>query len=203
MIRKLIILSLIIGLLIPSGVFAQSSNPQSGSIKVEGTIEGAAPQTAPTIAIPTDGQEIEDVPIDVSGLCTPGLLVRLFRNDIFTGSAICTDAGTWEITTDLAFGTNELVAYQYDDLDQQSPASNTVTVEYEPDDVDQDFKRPFITTDFAKLGSDPQTEFTWPFVLTGVEGPYALFIDWGDGSTELKSLAATGSFDLNHTYENA
>jgi hypothetical protein len=44
---------------------------------------------------------------------------------------------------------------------------------------------------------------TVPIRVTGGTAPYALWIDWGDGLTELKTVLNTESHDYQHTYKTA
>lgn len=110
--------------------YAAPSDPvQQSSVGLEGVVPSAPPTTAATIAIPSNGQSFTSLPIKVSGLCSGDLLVRLFKNGVFSGSTQCAN-GSYSITTDFFNGTNELVAIVYDSLDQAGPESNKVTVTY-------------------------------------------------------------------------
>lgn len=179
-------------------------NPQSGYIGVEGTIPSEPPKTAATIATPRSGQVFDDLPITVSGLCTTGLLVKLFSNNVFVGSAFC-ENGSYTMQSDLLSGRNDLVARIHDALDQAGPDSNIVTVTFNDDQFN-----PFagdiisLTSNYAQRGADPGKLLTWPVILQGGNGPYAISIDWGDGSPlGLMSTPFTGTLDLSHTYEKA
>src|SRR5262245_49990987 len=63
--------------------------PGSGSSGLQGTVKTPPPQNAPTITTPTNGQSFSKMPITVAGLCTSGLLVKVFSNNVFVGSAEC------------------------------------------------------------------------------------------------------------------
>ncbi len=195
---------------LPGFVSAQPSrptqNPGNDGIGMEGRIIQPPPTDAPTISLPSNGQVFEEIPITVTGLCTDGLLVRIFKNNVFGGSDIC-DGGSYSIQIDLFPGPNELVARQYDDLDQASPESNRVTVTYaievpfvpgSPDGVAQ---RITLTTNFARRGIDPGQELSWPFTISGGRGPYAVSIDWGDGKNELLTRDTAGTWDAKHIYD--
>lgn len=195
---------------LPGFAFAQPStptqNPGNDGIGMEGRIVQPAPTDAPTISLPANGQVFEDIPITVTGLCTDGLLVRIFKNNVFGGSDIC-DGGSYSIQIDLFPGPNELVARQYDDLDQASPESNKVNVTYAievplvPGSPDTVAQRITLTTNFARRGIDPGQELTWPFTISGGRGPYAVSIDWGDGKNELLTRDGAGTWDAKHVYE--
>jgi hypothetical protein len=174
---------------------------QSGSIGIEGTIISPAPTNPATIAIPTNGQEFTDLPITVSGLCVDGLLVKVFKNNIFSGSAECQN-GSYSVQIDLFIGVNELVARVYDSLDQAGPDSNLVTVTFS-DSRQGAGPRVSLSSNFAKRGANPGSTLTWPIILSGGIGPYAVSVDWGDGKEpDLISLAFPGPFDIEHVYDN-
>lgn len=186
-----------------SHVLAQVSpapqNPQSGSVGVQGTIPSPPPTQGATISLPRDGQSFTDLPVTVSGICPKGLLVKLFKNNIFTGSQQC-DSGSFSIQIDLFTGTNELVARVYDALDQSGPESNKVTVTF-VDNRQGASPRVTLTSDFAKRGANPGQKLTWPIILSGGTGPYAISVDWGDGKApDLKSVENPGTFEIDHVY---
>lgn len=181
-------------------------NPNDQGIGMTGRLIQPPPADAPTISLPANGTVFEAIPITVAGLCTDQLLIRVFRNGVFSGSAIC-DGGSYTLQIDLFPGANELIARQYDDLDQSSPESNKVNVTYpidipvvpgSPDEVTQ---RITLTSTFARRGTDPGTELVWPVTISGGRGPYAVNIDWGDGKEELLTQSAPGTFDMKHIYE--
>lgn len=181
---------------------AQSSDPeQSGSVGLTGQISAPPPTTGATITFPTNGQDLSgvDLPIEVTGICPDGLLVKLFKNNVFAGSTVC-NGGNYTIETDLFVGSNELVARVFDELDQPGPDSNIVTIQYNQDDVGAPV-RVTLTSNYAKRGADPGDTLTWPIILSGGSGPYAFSVDWGDGSDlELFSQPFAGTIDLEHVY---
>ena len=204
-VRKLLALAVLLSLILSgSKAAAQVSpapqNPQSGSIGVQGTISQPPPTQGATISIPRDGQAFTSLPIDVSGICPKGLLVKLFKNNVFAGSQQC-DNGSFSIKIDLFTGTNELIAKVYDSLDQAGPDSNKVTVSFN-DNKQGTGSRISLTTNYAKRGANPGETLTWPIILTGGTGPYAISVDWGDGKTpDLKSQQLPGTFNIEHKYD--
>jgi len=203
MTRKLtfgLLLVLFCSLFTAGTLHAQASNPQQqGSVGLEGVIPSAPPTVGASINIPSNGQTFSNIPIDVRGICPDGLLVKLFKNGVFTGSAQC-EGGSFKITTDLFSGANELVAKVYDALDQEGPESNKVTVNFNDVGFGSSRSRVTLTSNFAKRGANPGDTLTWPILLSGGIAPYALSVDWGDGKIELISRANAGSFDIKHVY---
>lgn len=203
--RIVALIAVLCVLMAAPGVSAIGSqqNPQSGAIGLEGTVPGAAPTQAATIAIPANGQVFTSLPITVSGLCKTGLLVKVFANNVFVGSAVCT-SGSYSLKADLFSGRNDLVARVYDALDQQGPDSNTVSVTFNDAQFAQFGSHVSITSNYARRGANPGAVLSWPFILSGGTGPYALSIDWGDGSAaDLQSVSFPGVITGNHTYEQA
>jgi hypothetical protein len=198
--KTLLLIGFLAILLIPSSlVFSQST--QEGSVGVEGRISAPPPSTGATITVPSNGQEFTNIPITVAGLCPNGVLVKLFKNNIFSGSADCVN-GSFSLLIDLFNGQNDLVARVFDDLDQAGPDSNTVSVTYN-DPIDSQISRVALTSNFAKRGANPGQTLTWPIIISGGQGPYAISVDWGDGKDlELYSREFPGVFDIKHIYDN-
>lgn len=186
------------------GNVAALDNPQSNSTGLTGSIGSAPPKTGPTITTPTNGQTFTQTPITVSGLCTSGLLIKVFSNNVFMGSVVCAN-GSYSIKIDLFSGQNDLVARQYDALDQASPDSNIVRITFN----DQQFASVssslmYLTSDYARRGANPGETLLWPIIIVGGTGPYAISVDWGDGKpTDLFTQEFSGSFNIKHIYDSA
>lgn len=184
-----------------SSVTAQSPNPQDGAIGVQGQISSPPPTQGATISVPTNGQGFSTLPVTVSGLCPNDLLVKVFKNNVFAGSVMCKN-GSYSVVIDLFNGQNELVARVFDALDQPGPDSNIVTVVF-TDTRQGTTSRVSLTSNFAKRGANPGQTLTWPIILSGGEGPYAVSVDWGDGKTpDLISQQFPGTFDIKHVYDS-
>lgn len=179
---------------------AQVENPKSGAVGMQGTISQPPPTSGATISVPGNGASFTQLPVTVSGICPKGLLVKLFKNNVFAGSSQCV-TGSYSIQIDLFSGQNELVARVYDELDQAGPDSNKVTVTFN-DARASTGTRPTLTSNFAKRGTNPGQQLTWPIILSGGSGPYAVSVDWGDGKApDLMSLGFPGPFDIKHIYD--
>ncbi|MET1033279.1 MAG: hypothetical protein ABWX94_02160 [Candidatus Saccharimonadales bacterium] len=187
-----------------SQVFAAVENPQSGSVGIQGKIPSEPPKIAPTITTPTNGQSFSQTPITVGGLCTKGLLVKVFSNNVFIGSVDCTN-GSYSLQVDLFSGRNDLVARIFDQFDQAGPDSNVVTVTFNDNQFNPINGEQFIlTSNYARRGANPGQSLTWPVILDGGTGPYAISVDWGDGkASDLISTQFAGTIDLQHTYDSA
>lgn len=182
-------------------VNAQSAS-ESGSVGVSGVVSAPAPANAPIISIPNSGASFSSIPITISGICDSDLLVKVFKNGVFAGSAQCQN-GSFSMSTDLFSGRNDLAARQYDLLDQESPQSSVVSILYSDNAANEtQLDRITLSTNFAKKGADPGQELVWPFAISGGTGPYAVTVEWGDGETGLYSIPTPGEFTIAHTYKN-
>ncbi len=197
-----ICVSMLIGGL--SSAQERSSEPvQQKATGLQGTIPSPPPTTAATISQPANGRTFTETPVEVSGLCTTGLLVKIFSNNIFVGAVQC-ESGSYSIQIDLFSGENALVARVFDALDQAGPDSNTSTVTFQDATFSAFAQRVSLTSNLAKNGANVGTQLVWPIVISGGTGPYAISVDWGDGSAiDLKSIANAGSFDIAHIYKTA
>jgi hypothetical protein len=188
----------------PAYAALPNPGPQDGQAGLQGKVQTPAPSSAPTIGTPSNGQSFGKMPITVNGLCKTDLLVKVFANNIFVGSAICT-SGSYTMQVTLLDGRNDLVARQFDALDQPSPDSNIVTVTY----TNSQFESTGIpllslTSPYARKGANPGVEIVWPIVINGGTGPYAVSVDWGDGKGQsLISQPFAGTFNITHTYQSA
>ena len=177
-------------------------NPQSGAYGIEGTIPGNPPTRAATITVPANGQTFTATPINVSGICQTGLLVKIFKNNVFGGAANCT-SGSYSLQVDLFSGRNDLVARVYDALDQAGPNSNTVRVTFN-DTKAGIGPRITLISNYAKRGADPGQTLDWPLNISGGTPPYALSVDWGDQkAADLFTRQAPGDFTVDHIYDKA
>ncbi|MCA1807622.1 MAG: hypothetical protein LC687_07225 [Actinobacteria bacterium] len=125
--QTVFLLVVAIVLMTPSFVAAQNApppeNPQGGAIGMQGSISAPPPSQAASITVPANGATFGETPITVSGLCPDDdYLIKLFRNNIFSGSVQCED-GSYSLETGLFIGENELIARVFDALDQAGPDS--------------------------------------------------------------------------------
>lgn len=181
-----------------------ANNPQSSSVGLQGKVPSAPPTQGATITTPTNGQSFTRTPISMNGLCPSGLLVKVFANNVFVGSVMCV-GGSYSIQIDLFDGRNDLVARVFDALDQPGPDSNIVSVTY----INDQFRGTGVpmlalTSNYARRGANPGQTLTWPIIMSGGTGPYAISIDWGDNKPDtLISQQFAGTFDISHIYDTA
>lgn len=190
--------ALVLSAILPATVLGATS---SGSIGLEGKISAPPPTTPATITFPSNGTTTTEQSVTVTGICPKGLLVKIFKNNVFSGSVQC-QTGSYSIKIDLFTGLNEIVARVYDDLDQPGPDSNIVRVTV-PSNTYNLGAQLTLTSSFAKKGSPPGEKISWPITIAGGSAPYAISVDWGDGKTsDIISQSFAGTFNIEHTYDN-
>lgn len=189
----------------PAGAINQLPipDPKPGSFGLAATKTQEPPQQAATITTPGSGASYSTSPITVSGVCQDGLLVQVYNNGVMVGSVMC-ENGSFSLEVSLFTGTNEITAIMYDDLEQPSPTSNIVTVNYSNTNFAAFGELITLTSSYGRRAAVTGAPLTWPLQLTGGTGPYAFSIDWGDGSgSELKSQSLAGVVDIARTYKKA
>jgi hypothetical protein len=149
--------------------------------------------------VPGNGQSFSSLPITVSGFCVNNTTVEIYKNNVFAGSTPCQN-NSYRLQIDLFDGRNDLIAREYDDLNQAGPDSNTVTVNFSSP-VPALGPRVTLTSEFSKRGANPGSILNYPVSLSGGTGPYAISVDWGDKTkTDLFTQQVPGLLNLQHTY---
>ncbi len=184
--------------------------PDSKSLSLSGIMPGSAPTTAAVIKSPTNQQHFSTIPVEVSGTCPESTLIEIFKNDIFAGSTLCSDAGIFSLDIDLMNGKNVLYAKVFDALNQSGPDSNSVTVYYDalpaqssPLTSNANNTQLLLNTDAVYRGIFPKQELKMPIDIMGGSSPYAINIQWGDSTNKVIPRSNSGSFTASHTYNKA
>jgi hypothetical protein len=184
-----------------SAAIPAPGDQQGGTVGVEGTISSDPPTQNATIVTPANGQSFSTIPITVSGFCPTDTLVKVFANNIFVGSSDCV-RNSYSLQVALFSGRNDLVAKVFDALDQQGPDSGVVTVNFNDAQFAQFGSHVLITSQYARRAAAPDTDLEWPVVISSGLGPYALSVDWADGTpAHLQSVPFAGIVTLKHTYK--
>lgn len=200
--NKLLAFSVILTIfLLPFQAELVKAAEESGSVGIEGKISAPPPTQAATISLPKDGTTTTESTITISGLCPNGLIVKIYKNNVFAGAVQCNN-GSFSIQIDLFSGRNEIVARVFDDLDQQGPDSNMIVVNF-PVSSEAFANRISLSSTFAKKGANPGDQLIWPIILSGGTGPYAITVNWGDGKTpDVLSQEFAGTFNITHIYDS-
>jgi hypothetical protein len=195
--------------LMVSTVYAVHPPPQAGSVGLNGIMPGPAPTIAAVITSPSNGQHFSVSPITVTGTCPKTTLIEIYKSDIFAGSTPCDDNGAFSLSVDLLVGQNALIARVYNALNEPGPDSATVTVFYDALPPQASPITPLslggpqllLTTDAVYRGTFPGQEMTIPIGIIGGIAPYAINVQWGDGSNDIIPRNNNITFRTGHTYK--
>lgn len=190
--------------------YAASPGPEASSVSVTGTVPGDPPTQAAVITSPNDGANATDPLIEISGTCPKNTIVYIYKNDIFSGSTVCLDNGTFSIQIDLFIGENVIMAKVYDALDQEGPDSKTITVTYTPAGIQSPALAQLsfddqlvLNTDAIFKGTFPNQELSVPLSIIGGTAPFAVTIWWGDSNNDIAVHQSNDTLYLTHTFERA
>jgi hypothetical protein len=173
----------------------------SDAYTVTAVVPGPRPTREAIITSPVNGQSFSANPVNVSGTCPAKALIKVFTNGILVGSVLCIADDTFTVPVDLVIGHNDLTALPYNTTDEVGPTSPTVSVTLnEPVGAFGFSSELVLQSENYYRGSQPGQEITWPIDIVGGEAPYAVNIDWGDGTSSLITRLAPGPFTLTHTY---
>ena len=209
LISLLLVVFVVLFVFTRSVVSASPYDPVQGSYGTYAVVPGPVPTTSPQITNVNDGAVFTTVdPITLTGTCPDGTLVKVFKNDVFAGSALCKNA-RFSISIDLFLGQNALVLRAYNANNKPGPDSVPLNVRQQvlgatsPDTsqsttINNQF---FITSETNYSGVGVNEPISWPINIVGGQAPYAVSVSWGDDKTDLKSRNAAGIFEIKHTYE--
>ncbi|MBX4201633.1 hypothetical protein KW803_01925 [Candidatus Saccharibacteria bacterium] len=220
---------LILFLLLCAGVYLVNSTfrAEAQDIQVTAQIQGPAVTDPPVITSPADGTHFSAVPVVVQGNCPANAAyVEIFRNNIMSGTAICTSGGTFSLEIDLFAGSNEITSRAFNVNDNAGPVSGIFTVYYDsaqpvsvpgqPTGSSQDNSSQgsgssgsessaisplILKTVFVYKGYYVDQEVIWPLDISGGSKPYAFNVDWGDGTNSVISRKSDGPFNIKHKYK--
>ncbi len=208
-------------LLLCLGVFmiGLSLRARAEDVSVNATSNGPPPPAPAIITSPAEGTRFTTVPITVNGTCPARFMVKLYRNDVFSGAVLCALDNTFQIQTDLFDGANDLRARVFNAVEDEGPTSPTIRVYYDRPVTPQTPTSPTTpaSTSSPSAGIEPLIikadnlykgyytgdEISWPLDIIGGTAPYALNIDWGDGNTSIFSRKQSGAFSIHHVYAAA
>lgn len=211
--RRILHYPLLAFLMLSAGVFLMAATLKANGQDIFVTARVPAPFVTSPAAInsPSAGERFSSIPIPVSGTCpSNAAYVNIFRNNLMSGTAICS-GGLFQLSIDLFPGQNDLVARVYNTTDDEGPVSDTVTVFYDvpkppvsaPDSPIPSVQPFMLKTAFVYKGYTVDQTIKWPIEISGGYVPYAVSIDWGDGTSDVISRSTDGQFDISHKYSSS
>lgn len=210
----IILLLALVPMIAASRSIAYASTEGGGAYGVYAVVPGPTPKSSPTIANLVNGTTytVGD-PIVVRGSCPSDTLVKIFKNEILAGAALCQN-GTYQLSIDLFVGNNSLIARAYNANDVTSPDSAPVSVQLslpgsslvgtdQLNTAGAPAGQFYVTSEVSHRGANVGDSISWPLLLVGGQSPYAVSISWGDGKTDLLSRSEPGQFDIKHVYDKS
>jgi|GEM_PF-160710 len=182
---------------------------KSATITVTAAVSGPLPTAPAIITNPLDGATFSNPLITVDGTCSAGYVVKLFRNGTFSGSTLCAVGDSFTIQINLVNGHNNLTAQIYNFIDQPGLPGNNVGVTYNPPipppttppSTTQAKVAPLLLESAVQYQSAlPGHAITWAIKISGGSAPYAVSVEWNDGSVDVYSRPSAGTFEIKHTY---
>lgn len=217
----------VIAAIITGVVLAFSSLATSAATyNVSATVPAPPLKTPAVINSPADQTTFTIQDITVDGSCPNNSYVELNQNGLTVGVYICAN-NNFSIVIRLLSGTNVLIAQDYNLTDQAGPASEPVTLYYNPPSPPAQTNSGSITGPLNNNQPRPKTTSTplahqAPFRLSltdyryqvvtvgksvsfkldlnGGRSPYAITVLWGDGNVSTKVENVSGIFAVSHTY---
>lgn len=196
---------------VASRAVAYAALDGSGDSRTYAVVPGASPDRAPTIDTIQNGSIRTNAdPLTVRGSCQNDTMVRVFKNEILAGAVFCQNSA-YSLPIDLFIGNNSLIARSFTATEAVSPDSETVSVLLQipgaalgtsaPGGPGAPSNQFYLTSQVFYRGVNVNEPITWKLTAAGGQAPYAISIDWGDGTTELMSRGVAGPFDVTHTYK--
>lgn len=201
---------------------------KADTLNVTAIIPAPLPSGPAIITYPHDQDHFATPVINVSGTCPPDSYVALYRNGIFSGTALC-DNGAFTIQTSLVPGANQLQVKVYNKTDNEGPPSGPITVYYDlpapgtpapATPIPLPPLPPGIQPSFLNLRAHPigmplyatypyryQTHYAtdtwaWNLIIDGGSLPYKVIVDWGDQTISTYENSGP-SPTLHHAYTKA
>lgn len=196
-------LLLCVGVLLMSFTWATfAATTGEGQYTVNAVVIGPRPTQPVIITSPTNGQSFNANPVEVQGTCPNKALIKIFSNGVLVGSIMCGPTGRFTLPISLLIGQNLLTALPYNAVDQEGPSSPgvTVTLNMPPGGIGFSNELVIQSINYYR-GSEPGQEVVWPIDLVGGQAPYAVSIDWGDGTSDVITRLAPGPFTMSHIYK--
>lgn len=203
--RRVLHYPLLIFLMLCTGVFLIASTLKANGENIFVTARVPAPfvTSSAVITNPASGDRFSSIPIPISGTCPANAAyVNIFRNNLIGGSAICS-AGLFQLSIDLFPGQNDLVARSYNVTDDEGPVSDTVIVYYNAAKPRPPTAPFTLKSVFLYKGYLVGQTIKWPVEISSGYPPYAVSVDWGDGTNDVISRSTEGQFDISHKYSSA
>lgn len=215
--KRIILHPISVFLLLCVGVFMAGMTAFSfaESYTVHAKVSAPLPTLPGSITSPTDQTHVTGPAMTISGDCPADTYIKLYQQDVFSGMAVCGSSdSTYHIDVQLQPGANSFYARIFNLTDDEGPLSDTITVWYDvpvqPQQASPVTKSPARTVsalpllikveDYHYKVHESGQLIRWAVRIEGGTAPYALTVDWGDGTTTTTSQATSDTFEISQSY---
>jgi len=202
-------------------IFFVQRSASADSYVVSASVQAPIPTIPAQITSPTDQSTTNSPNIVIGGTCPiimPAIVVEIFRNDEFIGSAGCSASGEFSGTFTMQYGANNLVPKVITITNDLGPSGSPVVVNY-PAPVVQTPTQPskpaitlptsttetaepfIIKTETPFLIFKQDESFVWKVAIKGGVSPYTILVDWGDGTKSTYAANSSGDQKLEHIFK--
>ncbi len=196
---------LLVFILLLLGVFMTgfTLKVSASNVIVSAFVQAPIPTIPATIITPVANARFNDSQTTVTGTCASANMVKLYRNNNFSGAVLCAIDNTFQIQTALFEGSNDLQARVFNITNDEGPQSAVVRVYYDVPAISTPSSVPqfMISADNLYKGYNVGDTIEWQIGAVGGTAPYAFSIDWGDGNTSIVSRRDEGVFITKHVYK--
>ena len=205
-----------------------SNSVHAASYVITAGVPAPIPSTPAEITNPVDQTTTTNQNIVVSGTCpviVPAIVVTIYNNNNYIGSAGCSAAGIFAGSFTLSAGANVLVPKILTITNDPGPTGTPITITYQapqppvtnPPTIQTPANQPQpqtpqtpttpttpvlnVNTSTPFLVIKPNEPVVWKINVGGGESPYTITVDWGDGKKTTYSANSSGEQSLEHLYD--
>ena len=227
--KRIALNPLVMFLFLCTGVLLSLSTWKSSAASYVVTAEvPAAALTQPAVIVrPLNNAIVTNEPIIINGSCPNNSYIKLERNNVFSGVAICLN-NQFAISTDLFIGNNQLNVQDFNTTNSPGPISAPISVIYSlpaavitnpitspssTSPINDNTKNPTSTLATKPVTTLPKVliinttylysvfntgqTFNWKINLIGGVPPYSLSVNWGDGQNSTIILSSYQTISNN------
>jgi hypothetical protein len=190
------------------------------SFTITGKVAAPALTESAIITSPSDSVTIHTNTTSIKGTCPPNSYVVLTRNGLMSGVGLCGAGNSFEISASLYPGVNTLSAQDYNITDDKGPVSASINVTYVFDlttapgnasstvpstsypysNAQSAADLPILTSTYSYQAFAVNSKINWNLDISGGVAPYALHVDWGDGTMLDLIISKARVLPLSHKY---
>lgn len=207
---------IVLGVLFITALLIPAVIAHADTYQVTAQVPYAVPSVPAVIQTPQDATNVDTAMQNISGSCevtNPSTIVSIWRGGEAVGSSVCQPNGTFSLTLQLVTGPNDLLSRSSNISNVYGPDGTSVRITYRPHiapaatttDQTPPQESDLNVTSATPFGvlSEKDNSVTIQIIVKGSATPFDILINWGDGTTETKSVPAAGTYAFTHTYDKS